>query len=177
LLVPHSHRTPDASRPRTAARAARCSRSRTVARTPTRSASSPPPLPHLAHARPRSFYYTPDQRLAVTGGTTCLDFGDDVTPNYATPLEFLPCKTGDTNQIFALEDVKATVTSTTAFPDPTTICHIGQQQILKPVAGTNITKTYPSGKVPFQYCSAQYFQTQSENITVRGLIPLLPSLC
>jgi hypothetical protein len=64
------------------------------------------------------------------------------------------------------------VTSTTAFPDPTTICHYGEQQILKPAAGTNITKQYPTGKVPFQYCSAQYFQTQSENITVRTLVPI-----
>jgi hypothetical protein len=125
---------------------------------------------HFSH----SFYYTPDQRLAVTGGTTCLDYGDNVDPIYGTPLDFRTCKTGDANQIFTLEDVKATVTSTTAFSDPTTICHYGEQQILKPAAGTNITKQYPTGKVPFQYCSAQYFQTQSENITVRAL-RLFPS--
>jgi hypothetical protein len=76
----------------------------------------------------------------VTGGTTCLDYGDYQEKGYATQVEFETCKTGDTNQIFALEDVKATVTSTTAFPDPTTICHIGQQQILKPSAAVNITQ-------------------------------------
>jgi hypothetical protein len=136
----------------------------TVAPTATRS-TSPRVYPCTAH-RHSSFYYTPDQRLAVTGGTTCLDFGDDITPGYATPLEFQPCKTGDANQIFTLEDVKATVTSTTAFPDPTTICHIGDQEILTPSAGTNLTTKYPTGKVPFHYCSAQYFETSSVNITV-----------
>jgi hypothetical protein len=123
----------------------------------------------IAHGH-ASFYYTDDQRLAVTGGTTCLDYGDDITPGYATPLEFLKCKTGDANQIFQLEDVQPSFTTTAVFPDPTTICHIGQQQILKPIAGANLTAKYPTGKVPFQYCSAQYFKTSTTNITVRCLL-------
>jgi hypothetical protein len=93
----------------------------------------------LAH-RCCSFYYTTDQRLAITGGTTCLDYGDNVDPIYGTPLDFRTCKDGDNNQVFTLENVKATVTSTTAFPDPTTICHQGDHLILKPAAGTNITQ-------------------------------------
>jgi hypothetical protein len=117
-----------------------------------------------------SFYYTPDQRLAVTGGTTCLDYGDHITPGYEWPLEFLPCEAGNNNQIFTLEDVKATVTTTEVFPDPTTTCHIEYQQILKPSAGANITANYPSGTVPFHYCSAEYYETRSLNITVRGVL-------
>jgi hypothetical protein len=76
------------------------------------------------------------------------------------------------------------VTSTTAFPDPTTYCHTGQQQVLKPAPNTNITKQvrpllpllsllqltppqYPSGKIPFQYCTPNYKTTATLNITVR----------
>jgi hypothetical protein len=86
-----------------------------------------------------SFYYTDDQRLAVTGDTTCLDYEGDGTGLF-TSAAFATCTTGDANQIFTLEDVPATVTTTSASPDPTTVCHTGQQQILKPAAGTNITK-------------------------------------
>jgi hypothetical protein len=92
----------------------------------------------------RSFYYTPDQRIAVTGGTTCLQ--NDV-PYDGNQIEFRTCATGDNQQLFTLEDVQATITSTTAFPDPTTICHNGIQQILTPANYVNVTQTVRSASV------------------------------
>jgi hypothetical protein len=92
----------------------------------------------------RSFYYTPDQRIAVTGGTTCLQNDVPYDGNY---IEFRTCAAGDNQQLFTLEDVQATVTSTTAFPDPTTICHNGIQQILTPANYVNVTQTVRSAGV------------------------------
>jgi hypothetical protein len=97
----------------------------------------PPPFLRAPLTAPRSFYYTPDQRIAVTGGTTCLQ--NDV-PYDGNQIEFRTCVTGDSQQLFTLEDVQATITSTTAFPDPTTICHDEIQQVLVPADYTNITQ-------------------------------------
>jgi hypothetical protein len=99
---------------------------------------SPSLTPH------HSFYYTPEQRIAVTGGTTCLQ--NDV-PYDGNQIEFRTCAVGDNQQLFTLEDVQATVTSTTAFPDPTTICHNGIQQILTPANYVNATQTVRSAGV------------------------------
>jgi hypothetical protein len=93
-----------------------------------------------------SFYYTSDQHIAVTGGTTCLG----VDPDDSFQLRFESCTSAKTSQLFALEDVKATITSTTAFSDPTTICHRGNQQILKPANHTNVTQTVRRRHMTYQ---------------------------
>jgi hypothetical protein len=95
-------------------------------------------LPSFAYLH-RSFFYTTDQRLQITGGTTCLDYGDNVDPVYGTSLDFSTCTAGNVNQIFTLENVQAVVTNTT-FPDPNTICHQGEQEILKPATAANLTQ-------------------------------------
>jgi hypothetical protein len=76
----------------------------------------------------------------VTGGDTCLDYGDVVKAGAGTLLRFEPCGAGNAAQVFALEDVPATVTSTTAFPDPTTICHTGSPDLLQPKQYANLTQ-------------------------------------
>jgi hypothetical protein len=87
-------------------------------------------------SRCHSFYYTPDQRIAITGGTTCLEL--DV-PFNENDVEFRTCKTGNSQQRFTIENVTASVTSMAPFPDPTTICHRGVQAVLSPTEHTNIT--------------------------------------
>jgi hypothetical protein len=95
-------------------------------------------LPSFAYLR-CSFFYTIDQRLQITGGTMCLDSGDNIDPVYGTSLDFSTCTAGNANQIFTIENVQVVVTNTT-FPDPNTICHQGEQEILKPTATANLTQ-------------------------------------
>jgi hypothetical protein len=86
--------------------------------------------------RSRSFYYTDDQRIAVTGGTACLD----QVAERPGSVQTWQCTSGDTHQAWTVTDAKATVTSTNALPGPTTVCEIGHQQILHPAAGTDVTQ-------------------------------------
>jgi hypothetical protein len=55
------------------------------------------------------------------------------------------CTPGDASQAWTVTDVKTTATSHAPFPDPTTVCKVGHQEILRPAPGTDVTQAVRNG--------------------------------
>jgi hypothetical protein len=73
------------------------------------------------------WYFTADNRLAITGGTQCLDLGNNAT---GKTLQTYTCTSGDINQVWT-PDTTPTSTATLAptptsppTPTPTTVQYI-----------------------------------------------------
>jgi hypothetical protein len=103
----------------------------------------------------QQWYLTDDNRIAMTGGTMCLDWQDG-----KRFIQTWRCTDKNMNQVFTTTDLR--------IPLPTRDCINGKQEIVFPAKNVNLTALAAKngGKFRFQYCSGLSRSSWTRNIQV-----------